>query len=376
MKESEKESRMQEKKAFYRIMRDPEESWKPYRWEPMYNEYPEMGSYQSSYGISSPKAGDYLVMDQTGTSVQTASDRDFEDVQFSAMPSLDEMLSSGMVVRVPQHLIEQDLAWQNRLQSVKDQIESLEHHLCVVQLYIEDIHQNPALAQSDGIRNAFADVEKTQTDIAELEGQLLNLEEEYQRFSEEHFVKKDMEERRFLSEDAWGSRVYPQNVDELVAAFNRSMNDYIQAADLHPEIAEDEIQKKADQLWLHYCKTGEIDGVQAQWQAEPELSKPPVARIDFLSSSGRVGDSMEYTDLQDFERELTRETYYGVPMSVVLYKNADGSVPPHQFVFELDPPPKGFAVADNPYIAQQDGLCQNSIDIGQEIDAVDYEMEM
>ncbi len=326
--------------SFYRIVRDPEESWKPYRSEPMYDDHSEMGSYQSSYGLSSPKAGDYLVTDQTKISVRTASDRDFEDVRFLAIPPLDEMLSSGMVVRVPQQLMEQDLEKQGQIQYVTDKMAECQQHMDEVKDYIADLHSEPTSseAKSENVRNAMEELQKTQTEIAELEGQLLNLEEKYQRFYDKGFRPPD---RTFITEESWRSQVVPANVKALVEAFNTSMNDYIRTTDLSPEIAEDEIRKQVDRLWEQYCKTGEIAGVREQQETEfyeqtEERNAPnplPVGRIDYLRSNGLVGESVEYTDLQKFEADLKKETYYGAPLSVVLYRDRNGKLPEHKFIF-------------------------------------------
>ena len=47
-------------------------------------------------------------------------------------------------------------------------------------------------------------------------------------------------------------------------------------------------------------------------------------------------------------------------MSVVLYRQADGSVIPHDYIAECDPPLNGFSVIDNPYL-------KSSLDIAKEI---------
>lgn len=47
-------------------------------------------------------------------------------------------------------------------------------------------------------------------------------------------------------------------------------------------------------------------------------------------------------------------------MNVVLYRQSDGSVVPHDYIAECDPPLKGFSVIDNPYL-------KSSLDIAKEI---------
>ncbi len=78
----------------------------------------------------------------------------------------------------------------------------------------------------------------------------------------------------------------------------------------------------------------------------------PVGRINYLGTDGKVGDSIEYTSPYQFEKDIKAENYYGVPMSIVLYKDKDGNTIPHDFIAQLDPPPKGFAIIDSPYLPE------------------------
>ena len=78
----------------------------------------------------------------------------------------------------------------------------------------------------------------------------------------------------------------------------------------------------------------------------------PVGRIEYLGSNGEVGETVEYTDADRFERDIKDENYYGTPMSVVVYRNADGSTIPHAFISECDPPLQGFSIEDSPLISK------------------------
>ena len=78
----------------------------------------------------------------------------------------------------------------------------------------------------------------------------------------------------------------------------------------------------------------------------------PVGRIEYLGSNGEVGETVEYTDADRFERDIKDENYYGTPMRVVVYRNADGSTIPHDFIFESDPPLQGFSIEDSPLISK------------------------
>ena len=83
---------------------------------------------------------------------------------------------------------------------------------------------------------------------------------------------------------------------------------------------------------------------------EAPVESKPIGRIDYLGTDGKVGESIEYTSPYSFEKDIKEENYYGVPMSIVLYKDKDGSTIPHGFIAQLDPPPKSFEIIDSPYL--------------------------
>lgn len=81
--------------------------------------------------------------------------------------------------------------------------------------------------------------------------------------------------------------------------------------------------------------------------AEEPLDAPlPVGRIDFLGTNGSVGESVEYTDTENFVTAIREENHVGVPMRIVLYRDGEGQTIPQDFLAELDPPPQGFEVLD------------------------------
>ena len=88
----------------------------------------------------------------------------------------------------------------------------------------------------------------------------------------------------------------------------------------------------------------------------------PVGRIEYLGSNGEVGETVEYTDAERFERDIKDENYYGTPMSVVVYRNADGSTIPYSFISECDPPLQGFSIEDSPLIERDVSLSDEELD--------------
>ena len=87
----------------------------------------------------------------------------------------------------------------------------------------------------------------------------------------------------------------------------------------------------------------------SQNKEDPTESKP-IGRIEYLHTDGKVRESIEYTSPYQLEKDIKEENFYGVPMSVVLYKQADGTVIPHEYITECDPPLQGFSVIDSPYL--------------------------
>ena len=72
----------------------------------------------------------------------------------------------------------------------------------------------------------------------------------------------------------------------------------------------------------------------------------PVGRIDFLGTNGSVGESVEYTDAEQFLTEIQEENRVGAPKRIVLYRDGQGQTIPQDFLAELDPAPQGFEVID------------------------------
>ena len=84
---------------------------------------------------------------------------------------------------------------------------------------------------------------------------------------------------------------------------------------------------------------------------EDPVQSKPVGRIDYLHTDGTVRESVEYTSPYQFEKDIKEENYYGVPFTVVFYKDKDGNTIPQNFISELDPPPQSIEIIDSPYLA-------------------------
>ena len=103
--------------------------------------------------------------------------------------------------------------------------------------------------------------------------------------------------------------------------------------------------------YLTEQEQAEYDKIQeekALAESEPELET--VGRIEYLGTNGEPGEVVEYTDAEQFIQDIQEETYYGAPITVVLYRDEHGQTIPQDFLKQLDPPPKGFRVEDAPVL--------------------------
>lgn len=89
---------------------------------------------------------------------------------------------------------------------------------------------------------------------------------------------------------------------------------------------------------------------EKQTVAEEQHEELPIGRIEFLHTDGTVRESKEYTSEYLLKNDIKEENYFGVPMQVVLYSDADGKVIPHDYISTLDPPLQGFSIIDNPHL--------------------------
>ena len=84
---------------------------------------------------------------------------------------------------------------------------------------------------------------------------------------------------------------------------------------------------------------------------EDPVQSQPVGRIDYLHTDGTVRESVEYTSPYQFEKDIKEENYYGVPFTIVFYKDKEGNTISREFAEHLDPPPQSIEIIDSPYLA-------------------------
>lgn len=114
------------------------------------------------------------------------------------------------------------------------------------------------------------------------------------------------------------------------------------------------------------------DEIAAQVRAETDQKAPmPVGRIDYLSSSGVIRESIEYHNEKDFVAEVLQSNYCGEPMCIVVYSDpGSGTHIDTSWRSRLDPPPQGFAIQPYENAVSQEAIAS---EVGPE---ANYEPEM
>ena len=72
----------------------------------------------------------------------------------------------------------------------------------------------------------------------------------------------------------------------------------------------------------------------------------PIARIDYLSSNGMIGEQCYHYDYEKFLSRVKEDNYCGVPMEITVYRDEHGKTIPLDFVSDLDPLPQGFHIEE------------------------------
>ncbi len=110
---------------------------------------------------------------------------------------------------------------------------------------------------------------------------------------------------------------------------------------------------------------------------EDPIESKPVGRIDYLGTSGKVRESIEYTSEYKFVKDIKEENYYGVPMEIYVYADKDGKTISTDFQSSLDPFPQGFKVITSPYLERAEEEITDADLIGKEviIDGDEYVIE-
>ena len=84
--------------------------------------------YQCSIGVTQPREGDYLVQEPDGSLyvLRPTTDEAFEDVDFDAMPPLEELLEKGIVVETPDSIRKLDCSLRDKMLNLSVDLAQLE----------------------------------------------------------------------------------------------------------------------------------------------------------------------------------------------------------------------------------------------------------
>lgn len=162
---------------YFRFMKTPEENWKPYRNAPIYEDHPELGDFKSSFGVTQPEVGDYLVQDSDNNIyfLRPTNAEEFDDVEFDAMPPLEELLAKGIIVETPDDIRNLDCVF-------RDKMLDLSVDLAFTEDMLMDL-ENTALERRFGFPTREARDAKRQ--IVEVKGKMATMCQEYDKLEKE-----------------------------------------------------------------------------------------------------------------------------------------------------------------------------------------------
>lgn len=196
---------------YYRFMADPELSWKPYRLEPVSDDHPELGVYESSMYVASPQKGDYLIRSEDGNVyVERPSYLEFFDnVSFGAMPSVDELLSRGIIVEVQEKTVRLDFYLQDKLESLHWEIFEAEKHL-------DDLEHDMYLRRFGFLTKEAREAKRQ---YLELKPEIEQMYERFSRLESEYNEKVVMPLTKLIQQHGHGkSRLFQRIADAEIRA--------------------------------------------------------------------------------------------------------------------------------------------------------------
>lgn len=87
------------------------------------------------------------------------------------------------------------------------------------------------------------------------------------------------------------------------------------------------------------------NGERAEKTYTIDSDKAYIGRIDYYGFNGHIREHKNYTDEQEFLKEIKDCNYAGEPIAITVYTDTDGKYISTDFVNSLDPLPKGFEIA-------------------------------
>lgn len=95
---------------------------------------------------------------------------------------------------------------------------------------------------------------------------------------------------------------------------------------------------------LEMNERGRLDiNEETDWNyAAIDAKALPIGKIEYLSSQGKVQETMEFESFQKLVDTVKDDLYYGVPISIALYQYGDKPNYPMKWAEELDCLPEGF----------------------------------
>ena len=110
-------------------------------------------------------------------------------------------------------------------------------------------------------------------------------------------------------------------------------------------------------------KSISYENAAAMLAVSPEIAErfpsdeKPVGRVDYLSTNGVPGEHCVYSDSNALIRDVISDSFYGVPVSVVLYDYGEGGKLEDNPIFKEIVENENFCIHGSFYFGKEDLVC-------------------
>jgi len=164
---------------YYKITSKINEDFGGYTMKPMYDEYPDLGSFEMS--MPSPKCGDYIIVDENRAWAISVYDYDISDADYKIFNTPEKI--KAFVIRNKNNLMEVSKRILNKDLEISCEIINTEHEIINWIGYIYDL-DNQSLFKKI-FRGGNKELREAKSSLSKAEKRLLTLTEEHKKLMAE-----------------------------------------------------------------------------------------------------------------------------------------------------------------------------------------------
>lgn len=152
---------------YYKLVKNLDINLKPYIVLPMYDEYPDMGTYHSTLGVPHPKKSDYLIYDN-GNIIFSSVYRDFDNVSFKYKANLEDLLNKKIIQEISFKKYNSDFELTNSIKEISEKIDCSKFELDYMKTNRKDFTEEDILKKQKLLISFKKELKNLQNKQAEL----------------------------------------------------------------------------------------------------------------------------------------------------------------------------------------------------------------